>query len=143
MVFLAKNKGYQNMVKMSSLAFTDKFYYVPRIDRKIVEQYKEDLIVLTGNLYGEVPSKILNVGEHQAEDALLWWNAQFQEDLYIELMRHGQEDEDHVNAVLINFAKSTTLRFWRQTISVILTKPRPMLTIFCCVSKMVKNNPHL
>lgn len=106
MVFLAKNKkGYQNLVKMSSLAFTDGFYYVPRIDRGIVEQYKDDLIVLSGNLYGEVPSKILNVGEHQAEEALLWWNAQFGADFYIELMRHGQQDEDHVNAVLINFAE--------------------------------------
>ena len=50
-------KGYENLVKMSSIAFTDGFYYVPRIDRKIVEQYKDDLIVLSGNLYGEVPSK--------------------------------------------------------------------------------------
>lgn len=106
MVFLAKNKkGYQNLVKMSSLAFTDGFYYVPRIDRGIVEQYKDDLIVLSGNLYGEVPSKILNVGEHQAEEALLWWKAKFGADFYIELMRHGQQDEDHVNAVLINFAE--------------------------------------
>lgn len=104
-VFLAKNKkGYQNLVKMSSLAFTDGFYYVPRIDRKIVEQYKDDLIVLSGNLYGEVPSKILNVGEQQAEEALLWWKNQFGTDFYIELMRHGQQDEDHVNTVLFNFA---------------------------------------
>jgi DNA polymerase-3 subunit alpha len=48
---------------MSSIAYTDGFYYVPRIDRKIVEKYKEDIIVLSGNLYGEIPSKILNVGE--------------------------------------------------------------------------------
>ncbi|MDG1778441.1 MAG: DNA polymerase III subunit alpha, partial [Flavobacteriaceae bacterium] len=110
-VFLAKNKkGYQNLVKMSSMAFTDGFYYVPRIDRKIVEQYKDDLIVLSGNLYGEVPSKILNVGEHQAEEALLWWKNQFGADFYIELMRHGQQDEDHVNAVLINFAEKHKIK---------------------------------
>ena len=55
-VFLAKTKrGYHNLVKMSSKAFTDGFYYLPRIDRSIVETYKQDLIVLTGNLYGEVP----------------------------------------------------------------------------------------
>ena len=105
-VFLAKNKrGYQNLVKMSSLAFTDGFYYLPRIDRNIVETYKQDLIVLSGNLYGEVPSKVLNVGEKQAEEALLWWKAQFGEDFYIELMRHGQEDEDRVNPVLIQFSR--------------------------------------
>src|SRR5690554_5461116 len=63
-VFLAKNKkGYHNLAKMASLAHTKGFYYVPRIDRSIVEQYKEDIIVLTGGMQGEVPSKILNVGE--------------------------------------------------------------------------------
>ncbi|GAB5473920.1 MAG: DNA polymerase III subunit alpha [Maribacter sp.] len=105
-VLLAKNKkGYHNLAKMSSIAYTDGFYYVPRIDKKVIERYKEDVIVLTGNLYGEVPGKILNVGEKQAEEALLWWKAQFGDDLYIEIMRHGQEDENRVNQVLIEFAK--------------------------------------
>ncbi|MGB8703956.1 MAG: DNA polymerase III subunit alpha, partial [Gillisia sp.] len=105
-VFLAKNKkGYHNLAKMASVAYTEGFYYVPRIDRKVVEQYKEDLIVLTGNLYGEVPGKILNVGENQAEEALIWWKETFGDDLYIELMRHNQEEENRVNDVLIQFSK--------------------------------------
>ncbi|MDA8847796.1 DNA polymerase III subunit alpha [Flavobacteriaceae bacterium] len=105
-VFLAKTKkGYHNLVKMSSKAYTDGFYYLPRIDRSIVDIYKEDLIVLTGNLYGEVPSKILNVGERQAEEALLWWKEKFGADLYVEIMRHQQEDEDRVNPVLIRMAQ--------------------------------------
>ncbi|MDO6737893.1 DNA polymerase III subunit alpha [Wenyingzhuangia sp. 2_MG-2023] len=110
-VFLAKNKkGYHNLAKMSSAAFVDGFYYVPRIDRKIVEQYKEDIIVLTGNLYGEVPSKVLNVGEKQAEEALIWWKEQFGDDLYVELMRHGQEDENVVNKVLVELANKHDLK---------------------------------
>ncbi|OZV70550.1 DNA polymerase III subunit alpha [Winogradskyella aurantia] len=105
-VLLAKDKkGYHNLAKLSSAAFTDGFYYVPRIDKKLIEQYKESLICLTGNLYGEVPSKVLNVGENQAEEALLWWKQAFGDDLYIELMRHNQEDENRVNQVLIQFAK--------------------------------------
>ena len=105
-VLLAKNKkGYHNLAKMSSIAFVDGFYYVPRIDREIIKKYKEDIIVLTGNLYGEVPSKILNLGEHQAEEALLWWKEQFQDDLYIELMRHNQQDETIVNETLLKFSK--------------------------------------
>ena len=110
-VFLAKNKnGYHNLAKMASIAYTEGFYYVPRIDRDIIEQYKEDLIVLTGSLYGEVPGKILNVGENQAEEALLWWKKAFGKDLYIELMRHQQEDEDRVNPVLISFAKKHQIK---------------------------------
>lgn len=105
-VFLAKNKrGYLNLAKMSSIAYTEGFYYVPRIDRGIVERYRDDIIVLTGNLYGEVPNKILNVGEKQAEEALLWWKDRFGDDLYVEVMRHGQEDEDRVNPVLIRMAR--------------------------------------
>jgi DNA polymerase-3 subunit alpha len=67
---------------------------VPRIDRKVIQQYKEDIIVLSGNLNGEIPNKILNLGENQAEEALLWWKEQFQEDFYMEVMRHNQEDEN-------------------------------------------------
>ena len=105
-VFLAKNKnGYHNLAKMSSLSHTDGFYYVPRIDRSIIEKYKEDLIVLSGNLLGEIPNKILNIGEKQAEEALLWWKEQFGDDFYLEVMRHNQEEENHVNNTLIQFSK--------------------------------------
>jgi len=105
-VLLAKNKkGYHNLAKMSSIAFVNGFYYIPRIDREVIKKYKEDIIVLTGNLYGEVPSKILNMGENQAEDALLWWKQEFGDDLYIELMRHNQEDETIVNETLLKFSK--------------------------------------
>ena len=104
-VFLAKNKnGYHNLIKLASIAYTKGMYYVPRIDKKVIEQYKEDLIVLSGNLYGEVPSLILNVGETQAEEALIWWKAQFGEDFYLEIMRHGQENENRVNETLLKFS---------------------------------------
>lgn len=110
-VLLAKNKkGYHNLAKMSSIAFTDGFYYVPRIDRKIIEQYKEDIMVLSGNLYGEIPSKILNIGENQAEEALIWWKEQFGEDFYLEVMRHNQEDENRVNKTLIEFAQKHNVK---------------------------------
>ena len=110
-VFLAKNKnGYHNLAKMTSIAYTDGYYYVPRIDRAIVEQYKDDVMVLSGNLYGEIPSKILNIGENQAEEALLWWKEQFGEDFYLEIMRHNQEDENRVNQTLISFAKKHNVK---------------------------------
>ena len=79
---------------MASIAYTEGFYYVPRIDKEIVQRYKDQVIALSGNLQGEIPSKILNQGNRQAEEALLWWKELFQDDFYIELMRHGQEDEN-------------------------------------------------
>jgi len=105
-VLLAKNKnGYHNLAKMSSIAFIDGFYYVPRIDREIIKKYKKDVIVLSGSVNGEVPNKILNIGEKQAEDALLWWKDEFGDDFYLELNDHQQENEQHINEVLIQFSK--------------------------------------
>ena len=80
------------------------------IDKEIVKKYKEDVIVLTGSLYGEVPSKLLNIGLSQAEEALLWWKEEFGDDLYIELMRHNQEDENRVNTTLIDFSKKHNIK---------------------------------
>lgn len=110
-VLLAKNKkGYHNLAKLASIAYTEGFYYVPRIDKKAVEQYKEDIIVLSGNLYGEIPSKILNIGENQAEEALLWWKDQFGDNFYLEIMRHKQEDENRVNQTLLAFSKKHNVK---------------------------------
>ena len=110
-VLLAKNKkGYHNLTKLASIAYTSGFYYVPRVDRNIIDQYKEDLIVLTGGLNGEVPNLILNVGENQAEEALLWWKEKFGEDLYLEINRHGFEEEDRVNETLLKFHQKHAIK---------------------------------
>ncbi|MEE9349086.1 MAG: DNA polymerase III subunit alpha, partial [Flavobacteriaceae bacterium] len=110
-VLLAKNKsGYHNLAKLSSLSHTAGFYYVPRIDRQLIKQFKDDIIVLSGNLYGEISNKILNIGEKQAEEALIWWKTQFGDDFYLELMRHGQENEDHVNEILVAFSKKHNVK---------------------------------
>lgn len=110
-VLLAKNKkGYHNLAKMSSIAYTKGFYYVPRIDKAVIEQYKEDIIVLSGNLYGEISSKLLNMGENQAEEALIWWKEKFGADFYMEIMRHNQDDENVVNKSLVALAKKHDIK---------------------------------
>lgn len=109
--FLAKNKqGYENLSKLSSIGFVHGFYYVPRIDKDVLVQHKEGLIVTTGGLMGEVPSLILNVGESQAEEAFLWYKEQFGDDFYVELNRHNLPDENHVNDVLLQFAKKHNVK---------------------------------
>lgn len=112
-VLLAKNKaGYHNLAKMSSIAYVDGFYYVPRIDKEVILQYKSDIIVTTGNMYGEVPNLILNVGEEKAEEAFIWWKEQFGDDFYVELIRHGQDEEDKVNEVLLRFAEKHDVKYF-------------------------------
>ena len=109
---LAKNKaGYHNLAKMSSEAHVNGFYYVPRIDREVVLEYKDNLIALTGGLLGEIPAKILNEGEEKAEEAFKWWHNEFGEDFYVELCRHGLEEENLVNETLLRFAKKYGVKY--------------------------------
>jgi DNA polymerase III subunit alpha len=112
-VLLAKNKtGYHNLAKLSSYANIQGYYYLPRIDRHLLEQYKGDLIATTGGLWGEIPYLILNVGDTQAEEAFIWWKEQFGEDFYVELNRHGIPEEEKVNEVLLHFAEKYSVKYF-------------------------------
>jgi DNA polymerase III subunit alpha len=113
-LLIAKNKnGYHNLAKLSSLGFIEGLYGIyPRIDKELVQQYKQDLIATTGNLHSEVPYLILHVGEKQAEEAFKWWHQLFGDDFYIELNRHGVAEEDHVNETLLRFAKKYNVKYY-------------------------------
>jgi DNA polymerase-3 subunit alpha len=105
-VFLAKNKvGYENLMKMCSIGYTEGFYYVPRIDKDLVKKYRDGLIVLSGSKYGEISNKIINVGEKQASVACVWWKENFSNDFYLEMNNHGEEENEIINAQLSKFSK--------------------------------------
>jgi DNA polymerase III subunit alpha len=111
-VLLAKNKaGYHNLIKLSSIAYTEGFYYLPRIDKNDLLKFKGDIIATTGGLWGEVPYLILNVGETQAEEAFVWWKEQFGDDFYAEIQRHGLPEEDHVNSILLQLCKKHDVKY--------------------------------
>ena len=112
-VLLAKNKaGYHNLAKLASYANTEGFYYVPRIDKELLIQFKGDLIASTGGIWAEIPYLILNVGETQAEEAFVWWKEQFGDDFYVELNRHGVPEEDKVNEVLLEWAHKYGVKYF-------------------------------
>ena len=112
LIFLAKNKkGYHNLAKLSSQSFTDGFYYVPRVDRKLVEKYKDNLVVLSGGLFGEIASLVLNVGESQAEESFVYWKNLMGDDFYAELNRHGLEEENVVNEFLLRMCEKHDVKY--------------------------------
>jgi len=113
-VLIAKNKdGYHNLSKLSSLGFMEGLYGIhPRIDKALVEQYKDGLIATTGGLSSEVCHLILNVGERQAEEAFAWWHKIFKQDFYVELNRHGIQEEDHVNQTLLRFCEKYKVKYF-------------------------------
>ena len=113
-VLIAKNeKGYHNLSKLCSVGFIDGFYAgLPRVGRDVIEQYKEDLICTTGGLGGEVADLILNIGEKQAEEAFVYWHKLFGGDFYVELLRHGLEEEKRVNKVLLRFCEKYNVKYF-------------------------------
>ena len=89
LVVLAKNlKGYHNLIKLVSKAWTKGFYMRPRTDRAELEKYHEGLIVCSACLGGEVPRKITAGRLDEAEEAIRWYKNLFGDDYYLELQRH-------------------------------------------------------
>ncbi len=97
LIILAKNKtGYHNIIKLASLGYTEGMYYKPRIDRELLEKYKEGLIISSACLGGEVPQQIMKKNIKAAEEAISWYKKTFGEDYYLELQRHytGNPEKD-------------------------------------------------
>ncbi len=115
-LLLAKNhKGYKNLSKLSSIGYIDGYYSgCPRINKELVLQYKENLIATTGSVSSEIPHLIINTGEAQAEEVFIWWHKHFKEDFYVELIRHGLEEEEYINQTLIKFAKKYNVKIIAQ-----------------------------
>ncbi len=111
-VLLAKTaKGYENLLKLTSLGYTEGMYSkYPRIDKELVEIYHEGLIATTCCLGAYVPQTILRDGEKAAEVEFKWWLNLFGEDYYVELQRHGIKDQEIVNAVLLKFAVDNNVK---------------------------------
>ncbi len=115
-LLLAKNlKGFKNLSKLTSIGNVDGYYFgCARVNKEQIIKYKENLIATTGNLLSEIPYLILNNGEAKAEEAFLWWKKTFEDDFYVELIRHGLEEEEFVNQVLIKLAKKHAVKIIAQ-----------------------------
>jgi DNA polymerase III subunit alpha len=111
-ILLAKNEtGYKNLMKLTSLGYTEGLYSkYPRIDKELVEKYHEGLIATTCCLGAMVPQAIMRKSEAEAEEEFKWWLNLFGEDYYVEFQRHGMEDQEKVNQVLIRFAKKHNVK---------------------------------
>ena len=106
LVLLAKNnEGYQNLVKLVSIAHIDGFYYKPRINREILAQHSEGLICLSACIQGEISQEILNGNKQGAIETAKWYKNLFKDDYYIELQDHRLDEQKRANPVLIEIAK--------------------------------------
>ncbi|MEI9810478.1 MAG: DNA polymerase III subunit alpha [Bacteroidota bacterium] len=111
-ILLAKNEeGYKNIIKLTSLGYIEGMYgKYPRIDKELILRHHQGLIATTCCLGASVPQAILKKGEEEGENEFKWWLNVFQQDYYVELQRHGMEEQEKVNKVLIRLAKKYNVK---------------------------------
>jgi DNA polymerase-3 subunit alpha len=111
LILLAKSKtGYHNLAKLVSKGYLEGFYYKPRIDKDILEQYSEGLIASSACLGGEIPQTIMNHSEERAQEIIDWFVKVFGDDFYLELQNHGIPEQKTVNESLIKLAAKNNLK---------------------------------
>ncbi len=107
LILIAKNKaGYQNLMKLSTIAHLDGYYYKPRIDKEVLAEHSEGLIASSACFKGEIASKLREGDEKGAEEALDYFKGVFGDDFYLELQYlPGFKDQEKVNELIKAFAK--------------------------------------
>ena len=93
-VLAMNEKGYKNLMQLSTTANLDGVYYKPRIDHDLLEKYNEGLIILSGCAGGELSEKIKNDDYEGAKEIALWYKSVFSDRYYLEMQDHGHPDTD-------------------------------------------------
>src|SRR5665213_1631824 len=109
---LAKDEtGYKNLIKLTTAAHLDGYYYKPRIDKEILAKHSEGLIAMSGCLASEIPDLIMKDQIDKARDAVDWFKQTLgAENFFLELQNHGIPEQAKVNSHLIKWAKEFGLK---------------------------------
>ncbi len=107
LVLLAKNEeGYKNLIKLTSIAHLQGFYYKPRLDKEVLKQHSKGIIALSACLQGEIPRLIVNNRIKDAEKALKEYKKIFGEDFYLEVQDHPNLREQKIaNKAIFKLSK--------------------------------------
>ncbi len=105
LVLLAQNQtGYQNLLKLASIAQLEGFYYKPRIDKEVLAQHCDGVIALSACVQGEIPQLLHHGQIEQARQAVRWYQEHFPDRFYIELQSHAIPEFDETYRQLVDFA---------------------------------------
>ena len=108
LVLLVKNEvGYENLMKIVSMASIEGFYYKPRIDHDYLKEHSEGIIALSACLAGEVQSYELKDNYEKAKEAAFLYKDIFKDGFYLEIQDHGMEEQKKVNEFNIKMSKET------------------------------------
>src|SRR3954449_12256719 len=110
LVLLARDMvGYRNLVKLSSLAYTEGFYSKPRVDRELLARHSEGLIVSSACLAGEIAQKLEVGDEAGAREAASWYADVFKDRYYLEVQAHDSEGQAKLNTEVFRLAGDLSL----------------------------------
>ena len=109
LILLCENQtGYRNLIRLASDAFTEGFYFKPRVDRDLLAQHHEGLIALSGCLIGEVARRLSANDYEGAKEAALWYRDTFGEGNYfLEVQNHGIEEEQRILPLIRRLSDET------------------------------------
>lgn len=109
LILLCENEtGYRNLIRLVSMAFTEGYYYKPRVDHDILEKYHEGLICLSACLAGEIPQLLLSRDYDGAKRVALWYRDVFGiGNYYLEMQIHGIDEQKIVNDGLKRLSRET------------------------------------
>lgn len=112
LILLCENNiGYQNLIKMVSLSFTEGFYSKPRVDKELLEKYHEGIIALSACLAGELPRALLNGEYEEAKKIACWYRSVFGENNYfLELQNHNLPEQARINPYIIRLSRETGIK---------------------------------
>ena len=110
LVLLAQNStGYKNLVKLSSLAYTEGFYAKPRMDRELLARYNEGIVVSSACMAGEIAHHLLCEEYDQARAVASWYADVFRDRYYLEVQAHDSENQATLNRRIFQLAEELNL----------------------------------
>ncbi|MFM8782126.1 MAG: DNA polymerase III subunit alpha, partial [Gemmatimonadota bacterium] len=110
LVLLARDlTGYRNLVKLSSLAYTEGFYGKPRVDRELLARHNEGLIVSSACMAGEVARHLLEDHYDEAKAVAAWYAEVFKDRYYLEVQAHEAGDQRRLNVEIFRLGKDLGL----------------------------------
>ncbi len=111
LTMIAKNKqGYKNLVRLNTRAHLEGYYYKPRINKEMLEENREGLIVLSGCLGSEICQHILKDQYDEARRVASWYKEVLGDDYYLEIQDHGQVEDRKANRHLIQLSKELGIK---------------------------------
>jgi DNA polymerase-3 subunit alpha len=111
LVALAKNEtGYKNLMKLVTKASLEGFYYKPRVDKELLEEHHEGLIICSACMGGELAQAIMKQGYEEAKSVAAWYRELFGDDFYLEVQGHHAQGQWDVNEQVKRIARSMNIK---------------------------------